>query len=983
MKTYSSQFLLLTIDPVSGRSYPVPEKVLHLTLAGALLFDASFNGSINDDWKDLTILKSRDTGIPALDELLGCLLAVDRTLTLNHAVAIAAAHGATLERMVWESMFDTGLVKRRKRKITSISGANGIEIPDMSDIVRIHNDIREAVAGDDIPEVHIPALISLMEASGLTKFILQAHEAAGRQDRISWLAGLESLGREIIRSVHILQSDDLQKNAAGLIGLRHEQPRTFAGGMDAVLTSLSHLYREAGIGRSRKLIAGFNQKGGFECPGCAWPNPSGHRSKFEFCENGAKSVSAEATTRRIQRDFFEKWSVGDMLQAPGYWLEQQGRLTEPMYLAPGKTHYSPVSWEEAARIVGAELNAMYHPDEAVFYASGKTANETAFLFQLFARAVGTNNLPTSANLCHEPSGKALMMSLGFAKSSTSLDDFPEADAIFVFGHNPGSNHPRMLSALQSAVRNGCRIIAVNPMPEASLMGFADPQEAGSWLGKQTPLASLYLLPVINGDIALVRGIAKYLFEEEELKGNVLDQDFISLHTEGFELYQEQVKATTWEEIELASGLDRKQIRQAADIYRSAGKVIAAWCLGITHHRNSVETIREIINLLLLRGNIGKPGSGVCPVRGHSNIQGIRSAGAGHEMPAAFIDALSRKFSLNMPKEKGLSTIPAIKAMARGKVKVLVSLGGNLAAALPDRLFTENALRKCRLTVMISTKLNRSHLVTGQHALILPCLARTEEDTRNGTIQTATVEDSMGHIGQSRGILTPASPELRSESAIIASLAAAAEAGQGRINWQLLGNDNQEVRKLMAETISALKQIDRLPGSGSGFDLDNPLRRRVFNTPSGKAMFSTGPVSTEAPIDGELMLMTIRSHDQFNTSVFDLNDRYRGIRNERRVIFMNEEDMRVRNISAEQVVKITGRQDEQTRILDGYFAIPYPIRKGCAAAYFPEANILVPMDHHGAECPTPAYKSVRVQVSISSVRQTPGSNTTPTARRPSL
>jgi molybdopterin-dependent oxidoreductase alpha subunit len=982
MDSYASQFLLLTIDPVTGRPYPLPEKVLHLTLAGALLFDASFAGWINDDWKHLTILKSEDAGMPALNEALGCMLAVNRTLTLEHAVAIVAAHGSTLTRMVWETLTDQGLVARKRRRIMSDLHSREFRIMDLSEIIEIHKVIRQAVTDDDVPDVHVPALISLFKAAGLAKFILQPNELEERCVRIDLLAGMESLGREIIRAVQALESEDLQKGAADLIGLRHEQPRTFAGGMDAVLSSLSHLYREAGILKSRKIISEFNQLGGFECPGCAWPNPTGHRSRFEFCENGAKSVSAEATTRRIQSDFFQKWPVSDLLQAPGYWLEQQGRLTEPMFLAEGDTHYRPVSWERAFAIAAADLKVLDHPDEAVFYTSGKTTNETAFLFQLLARVLGTNNLPTSANLCHEPSGKGLMMSLGYAKSSTTLDDFPKADAIFLFGHNPGSNHPRMLSALQSAVRNGCRIVAVNPMPEASLMGFADPQEAASYIGKQTQLSNLYLQPLINGDMALVRGMAKALLEEEERIGSIVDQEFISGCTEGFETYRKQVATATWESLEELCGLSRTQIREAAEIYMSSKNVIAAWCLGITHHRNSVETIREIINLLLLRGNIGKPGAGVCPVRGHSNIQGIRTSGAGHEMQPAFLDALEKHYSIPIPRGKGMSTIPAIKAMAAGKVKVLVSLGGNLAAALPDRLFTENALRQCSLTVMISTKLNRSHLVTGRKALILPCLARTEEDIRNGIVQIATVEDSMGHVGQSRGCLTPASGLLRSETEIIASLAEALEAGNGKIDWKVLGKDNGKVRECMAATIGAFEKINRLPGSGSGFDIDNPLRQRRFKTPSQKALFSAEPIQLNRPLEGELMLMTIRSHDQFNTSIFGLNDRYRGIRNERRVIFMNREDMEDRGLHPEQPVTITGRQDDQKRSIDGYFAIPYPIRKGCAAVYFPEANLLIPIDHHGDTCPTPAYKSVRVQVAASLARQTPGSSTAPTAMRPS-
>ncbi|HBL77322.1 MAG TPA: hypothetical protein DD458_19000 [Prolixibacteraceae bacterium] len=960
MRTYSEQLFLLSVDPVSGRLFPVSEQILHLTLAGALLFDASFNGLINDDWEQLTLLKADETGSPALDEALRCLLIVDGPISLNKAIGLVAAHGTTLRRMVWNSLLtDRLLIKKKQNSITN-TRKEELFSPDLPLVVDIHKKIRDAIMNDMIPDFQLPPLISLMVAGGLTKYILKPDEATRFKDKINWLSGMESLGREIIRSVRALESADLEKDAATLIGLKHDQPRTYAGGMDAVLTSLSYLYKETGMNRSRKLIGNFNQVGGFECPGCAWPNPDKNRSHFEFCENGAKNVSAEATTRIITSEFFRKWSVQDMLLTSGYWLEQQGRLTEPMLLDENATHYQPVSWNDAFQMIAKELKSLDNPNEAVFYASGRTSNEAAFLYQLFVRALGTNNLPNSANLCHEPSGKALTMSLGHGKSSITPNDFPKADAIFLFGHNPGSNHPRMLSSLQAAVRKGCKIVAVNPMPEASLMGFADPQEASSYLGKQTKLAHLYLQPKINGDMALIRGMVKAILEAEDRVGNILDSRFINEYTSGFEAYKQRVIATSWEELVSASGIEKSQIIEAAGIYIHAKNAIATWCLGITHHRNSIETIREIVNLMLLKGNIGRPGAGVCPVRGHSNVQGMRTSGSGENMPVSFHEALEKHFSIEVPRTPGMSVIPAIRSMAEGKTKVLISLGGNLASAVPDTAFTEQALRNCRLTVMISTKLNRSHLVAGKRALILPCLSRTDEDIRSGVKQFVSIEDAMGKVGFSQGCLSPASSGMKSEVSIIAGMAAATLDDKG-IDWQRFGNDNEYIRSTIAQIVPAFKNIDKLKPSDQGVYIENPLRNRVFKTSDAKAQFSNYPLEMVVPEAGQLLLMTIRSHDQFNTSVFGLNDRYRGISNERRVLFMNCEDMARRNIVPEQMVEITSSYDKKLRKLEGYYAIPYPIRQGCAAAYFPETNVLTSINNTCATCDTPAYKSVQIQV----------------------
>lgn len=961
MQTYSEQFFLLSIDPVSGRQFPVPEQIFNLAMAGALLFDASFNGLINDDWEKLTILKTDETGIPALDEALRCLFIHDGPIPLNKAISLVAAHGSTLRQMILDSLISENLLIRKKQDIVARNRKQEFFSPNLPLVVSLHKEIRNTIINEDIPDSHMPPVISLMVAGRLTKYILNNEEADRFSDKINWLAAMESLGREIIRSVNLLESVDLEKSVAGIIGLKHDQPKAYAGGMDAVLSSLSYLYKETGIAKSRKLIGNLNQFCGFECPGCAWPNPDKNRSRFEFCENGAKNVSAEATNRTITSDFFRQWSVRDLLLTPGYWLEQQGRLTEPMFLDENATNYQPISWDDAYQIIADELNALDDPNKAVFYASGRTSNEAAFLYQLFARVYGTNNLPNSANICHEPSGKALVMSLGFGKSSVTPEDFPKADAIFVFGHNPGSNHPRMLSSLQAAVRNGCKIVAVNPMPEASLMGFADPQEAASYFGKQTALANLYLQPRINGDMALVRGMVKAIFEAEDQKGGILDRSFIDEHTSGFDTYQQIVADTGWKQITDACGIEKQQIVESADIYINARNVITTWCLGITHHRNSIETIREIINLQLLKGNIGRPGAGVCPVRGHSNIQGIRTSGSGENMPVSFLEGIEKYFSVQVPRAPGMSVVPAIRSMAEGKVKVLVSLGGNLASAAPDTAFTEKALRNCNLTVMISTKLNRSHLVTGKRALILPCFSRTDEDIRNGKKQFVTVEDAMAKIGFSQGCLSPASSEMKNEMAIISGIAKATLGKKAPIDWSKFETDNQHIRSAMSQVIPSFHSIHKYKPTDNGFYIENPLKTRIFKTSDGKAQFSNYPLNFIVPETGELLLMTIRSHDQFNTSIFGLNDRYRGINNERRVLFMNSDDMLERNISPEQLVELTSNYDNKKRKMEGYYALPYPISKGCVAAYFPETNVLTSINNTSTTCETPAFKSVLVRV----------------------
>ncbi|MDZ7741286.1 MAG: FdhF/YdeP family oxidoreductase [Bacteroidota bacterium] len=709
------------------------------------------------------------------------------------------------------------------------------------------------------------------------------------------------------------------------------------------------------------MIAKAQSENGFECSGCAWPNPDKKRSHFEFCESGAKNVSSEAGNKTISVDFFKRHSITQLSQQSEYWLEQQGRLTHPMIRKPGSDYYEAVSWEDAYAVIADNLKNLKDPDEAVFYVSGRASNEASFLIQLLARMFGTNNLPNSANLCHDPSGVGLKKSLGFGKGSVGLDDFPKADSIFVFGQNPGSNHPRMLKSLQAAARNSCKIVAVNPVVEPSLLGFSNPQELSGFMGKTTKLASLYLQPRSNGDMALIKGMMKIILENAEKDPGIIDHAFIETYTSGFEEFSNSVKTLEWDTILESSGLSYQEIAEAAGIYMSSKNSIVTWCLGITQHVNSVATIQEIANLLLLKGNIGKPGAGVCPVRGHSNVQGNRTLGVGENMPDAFINKLEERFQFKVTRKKGLDAVSCIKAMQKEKVKVMISLGGNLAAASPDTEYTSQAMGKCDLTVMVSTKLNRNHLLTGKTALILPCLSRAEKDIQNGKEQEVLIESSMAKAEFSFPHIKPCSPHLHSEIRIIAEIARAVLQKNNSIDWEELASDYSKIRKLFTEMVPDYSGYDEKSCKKQGFYLYNPLKERVFKTDTGKAKFSIRQLNTAKCKPDELMLMSVRSHDQFNTGIFGLSDRYRGIKDERRVAFMNKEDMKALGIKAEQLIDISGKTNGKEKMLKRYFAIPHKIKKGSIAVYFPEANILFPIDHHGVEFPTPAFKSLPVRV----------------------
>ncbi len=759
-------------------------------------------------------------------------------------------------------------------------------------------------------------------------------------------------------------NEPLAEPPAEFTGLRLGEPKGYAAGVAAVTSSLKHVFGEAGVVRGIRGMARLNQKNGFDCPSCAWPDPDGHRAPTEFCENGAKALASETTRHRVDPAFFAEHSVEEISRQSDYWMEKQGRITEPVVLRPGATHYEPIAWDEAFALIAAELNALDHPDEAIFYTSGRTVNEAAFLYGIFVRMFGTNNLPDCSNMCHESSGSALGESVGVGKGTVSLRDLEEADTILVAGQNPGTNHPRMLSTLQTAARNGAEIVAINPMKEAGLVGFAHPQEIVGMMGASTPLATSYLRVAVNGDFALFRGLCKAVLEAEaKAPGTVLDRAFIEAYTAGLALFEKAVAETSWEEIVRLSGLSRDEIEATAKtVLRGERKLITCWAMGLTQHRNAVDSIREIVNLHLLLGAVGRPGAGLCPVRGHSNVQGDRTMGIFEKMPASYHDAIDREFGFVSPRKHGHDVVASILAMHRGEGKVFFAMGGNFLQATPDTQFTAEALRKCSLTVHVSTKLNRSHVVTGRAALILPCLGRSEEDrNERGEPQFSTVENSMGIVHQSKGSLEPASETLLSETMIVARLAEATLGGRTKFPFVETAKDNDRVREIIARTLPGFENFNERVRHPGGFYLPNAARERDFRTVTGKANFSHATLSSALPGEGELMLMTIRSHDQFNTTVYGLHDRYRGIGHERRVLFMHPEDMAERGLKPLAEIDIRNESDGRLRLAERFLAIPYELPKGAVAGYFPELNVLVPIGSTAEISNTPCSKSVPVKV----------------------
>ncbi|KPM31849.1 Putative formate dehydrogenase oxidoreductase protein [Croceitalea dokdonensis DOKDO 023] len=745
--------------------------------------------------------------------------------------------------------------------------------------------------------------------------------------------------------------------------LKLTKPPEYAAGLTALQTTVAHLNKESGVFKSLATLGKMNQKDGFDCPGCAWPDPEEPSKLGEYCENGAKAIAEETTFERANADFFATYSVEKMSQWTDMQIGKSGRLTEPMVLRPDSVNYEPISWEDAFGLVAQQLHQLDSPDQAIFYTSGRSSNEAAFLYGLFVRAFGTNNMPDCSNMCHESSGVALTETLGIGKGSVTLDDLYEAEVVMVIGQNPGTNHPRMLSALEKCKKNGGKIITVNPLEEAGLVRFKNPQKINGILGSGTSLTDVFLQVKINEDVALLKLIMKRLLAMERGGSKVFDTEFIASKTAG---YQElQADLDRYDEMELLErcGVPSDIIDLAVSILAERKRIIICWAMGLTQHKNGVDNIRECVNLLLLKGSIGKRGAGTCPVRGHSNVQGDRSVGIMHHVSKPLNQALKKVFGFDAPEKEGLDTVGCVKAMYRGDAKIFVALGGNFVSAVSDTNYTAQALQNCDLTVSIATKLNRGHLITGKTALILPTLGRTERDAYNSKTRFVTVENSMGKVHQSQGGRNPISEYLKSEPSIVAGLANAYFKGNSSVDWLALGADYGLIREKISQVYEGYEDYTKR-SKGSGFYLPNNARVGDFSKlPGGKAQFSINQLASHRLAEDEFVLMTIRSHDQFNTTIYDLNDRYRGIYGERRIVFMNPNDIKDKGYEKLQVVNLTSYYQGKLRRAVQFKIVPYNIPKGNLAAYFPETNVLVPIDEFATKSNTPISKSIVVKIEV--------------------
>jgi molybdopterin-dependent oxidoreductase alpha subunit len=750
---------------------------------------------------------------------------------------------------------------------------------------------------------------------------------------------------------------------AGESGVRTSGPEHSSVGLEGIAETVRYTLRESGPVRGVKTLLALNQVHGFDCPSCAWADPApGERKKAEFCENGAKAVAWEATRKRVGREFFAAHSVAELRKHDGHWLEAQGRLTEPMYLAPGQDYFTPISWAAATTLIADRLRGLADPNRAVFYTSGRTSNEAAFVYQLLARRLGTNNLPDCSNMCHESSGAALTETIGVGKGVVTLEDITDhAGLIMIVGQNPGTCHPRMLTALEQAKRRGARIVAVNPLPEAGFGRFHNPQTVRGLAGPGTQLADAYLPIRVNGDLAFFNALNRVLLDREEAApGTVFDHDFIDRYCDGFEAACEGWRGLDLARAEELSGLSRRSIERCAEEVVRADSVVVCWAMGLTQHRNAVPTIREIVNFLLLRGNIGRPGAGPSPIRGHSNVQGDRTVGIWEQMPDSFLDKLRDEFGFEPPREHGLDTVNAIRAMRDGEVDVFFAVGGNFAAATPDTAVTEAALARCAVTVNVATKLNRTHLCTGTEALLLPCLGRTERDVQDSGEQFVTVEDSMAMVHASHGRLPAGSPELRSEVRILTDLGR--ELFGDDLGWREMGADYRVIRRHIEHVVPGFHAFEERVAEPGGFMLPRaPHDSRTFPTESGKARFTVNPPTAVEVPDGHLLLTTIRSHDQFNTTVYGMDDRYRGVKGGRQVVFLNEDDLRTLGFADGDLLDLISVYDDGERRARGFRAVRYPVPRGCAAAYYPETNVLVSLDSTAEKSNTPNTKSVVIRL----------------------
>ncbi|MCY7298632.1 MAG: FdhF/YdeP family oxidoreductase [Ilumatobacteraceae bacterium] len=747
---------------------------------------------------------------------------------------------------------------------------------------------------------------------------------------------------------------------------RHEidNPARSATGLPAIANTVNRSLSKMGLRRTVATLSVINQPVGFDCPGCAWPEAApDERHRIEFCESGAKAVAEEATTARIDRDFFTRHSIADLRNRSDFWLGEAGRLTSQMIKRPGATHYEPIEWADAFTEIDKKLRGLDDPNRAIFYTSGRTGNEAAFLYQLLARSFGTNNLPDCSNMCHEPTTFALGRSIGIGKGSVQMADFALADVILVVGQNPGSNHPRMLTTLEEASRGGTKIIAINPLPEAGLLRYKNPQTVRGLMGHGTELANIHLPIRLGGDQALFQLWNRRLTLAAAARPAAIDQAFIAEHTAGFDALADHLATVDEAALLEATGLDESAVDDAFAMIAGASRLIVCWAMGITQHIGAVDTIDEMTNLALLGGHIGRPGAGLSPIRGHSNVQGDRTMGIFERPEPELLDALEHEFGVPMPRASGLDTLAAVNALANGDARIMIGLGGNFVRATPDSNLTERALSGAQLTVQISTKLNRSHLMCGATAIILPTHGRTDADTNDaGENQFVTVEDSMGIVHPSTGVLTPPSPEVRSEVAIVSGLALALLGPDHAVGWTALGHSNDLIRDRIANVIPGFESFNtrvRVPG---GFVLPHPPRdSRTFPTRDGKAQFTITTIAPPAAVDGQLMLQTLRSHDQYNTTIYGHHDRYRGIAGDRHIIMINPADIARLGLTDGQTVDLVSLLAGPDRRTEGYRIVAYPTPLGCAAAYYPETNVLIALDHHGPHARTPAAKAVPIRL----------------------
>jgi len=756
-------------------------------------------------------------------------------------------------------------------------------------------------------------------------------------------------------------------------------PSKAAGGWGALKSVAIQLLGQGIPAKGARTLLSANQPDGFDCPGCAWPDRE-HASTFEFCENGVKAVAAEATSKRATPALFAEHTVAELLEQDDFTLEDHGRLTDPMVYDAASDKYLPIAWDDAFALIGRHLRALDDPNRADFYTSGRTSNEAAFLYQLFVREFGTNNFPDCSNMCHEPTSVGLPEQIGVGKGTVTLQDFEHADTIFLFGQNPGTNHPRMLGELRECAKRGAVLVSVNPLRERGLERFADPQSAVEMLtGTSTKLSSVFITPKVGGDLALVKGMIKHVIElddaaQEAGRARVLDVDFIATHSHGFETFANDVRAEDWDRIVEESGVARVEIESAARIYAKGQRVIATWGMGITQHKHSVATVQMIVNLLMLRGNIGREGAGACPVRGHSNVQGDRTVGIDEKPKPEFLDRLEQVFGFKVPREHGNDVVASVQAMLAGRTKVFIGMGGNFAMATPDTPRTFEALRQCELTVHITTKLNRSHLVHGRDALILPCLGRTEIDLQQGVPQGVTVEDSMSMVHLSYGINKPASPNLLSETEIVVRMAEAT-LPQSVVRWRWYLEDYARIRDAIESVYDAFYDFNARLLVPGGFRLRNAASEREWKTPSKLANFMTHAIPMDLPIHEArrtygskvFTLMTFRSHDQYNTTIYGHDDRYRGVYGERRVAFMNPADIEMLGLVAGQRVDFQSVwHDGIERRAEGFLLVSYAIPRGGVASYYPETNALVPLDSFADKARTPTSKSIPVLVTSSRI-----------------